>query len=105
LGTLVTMIDTVQFVLLLVIIILTVLLLVLGIQVFFILKELRQTLGKANKVLDNAESITHNITGPISHFSSISSGLKAGSFITAIKIVKGILTKDRDEEDNRHHTK
>ncbi|HQY42433.1 MAG TPA: hypothetical protein PLA14_11695 [Ferruginibacter sp.] len=52
------MIDTVQLILLLVIVVLAVLLVVLGIQVFYILKDLRNTLSKANRVLDNAGSIS-----------------------------------------------
>ena len=47
------MIDPAQTALFLVIIVLTILLLGLGIQVFFILRELRKTVDKANKVLDD----------------------------------------------------
>src|SRR5450759_4508350 len=45
------MIDPAQTALFIVIIVLTVLLVVLGIQVFFILRELRKTITKVNKVL------------------------------------------------------
>ena len=47
------MIDPAQTALFFVIIVLTILLLVLGVQVFFILRGLRQTIDKANKVLDD----------------------------------------------------
>lgn len=60
------MIDTVQAVLLFVIILLAVLFVVLGIQVFFILRELRTTLKKTNKILDEVEELTETVSEPIS---------------------------------------
>jgi len=46
--------DLPQYILIGVIIILTVVLVVLGIQIFFILKESKETLQKVNKILDGA---------------------------------------------------
>ena len=92
------MVDPVQLVLLLVILVLTILLVILGVQVFFILKELRQTISKTNKVLDNADSITENIDAPLSALSSLALGVKASSLITIAKFVKTLLGKSREEE-------
>jgi len=78
------MIDTVQAVLLFVIVLLTVLLTVLGVQVFFILKELRRTLSKANKVLDNTEMITESVSEPLSFLSAFIAGTKSISAISRI---------------------
>ncbi len=86
------MIDPAQAALFLVIIVLTLLLIVLGIQVFFILRELRKTIDKTNKILDDTGSITESVSGPISSFSSIAMGLKAGARIAKI------LNKDK-----KHH--
>ena len=97
------MIDTVQLVLLLVIAILTILLVVLGVQVFFILKDLRKTIGKANKVLDNAGSITDNVSVPIESLSTLASSMKAGSLVTAAKFIRHVLSKDSDSEERKHH--
>lgn len=94
------MIDSVQLVLLLVIVILTILLVVLGVQVFFILKDLRKTIMKANKVLDNAGLITDNISAPVETLSSMVSGLKAGSVLTVAKFIHGFLNKE--EKKNKH---
>ena len=88
------MIDPVQLVLLIVILVLTVLLVVLGIQIFFILKELRQTISKTNKVLDNADSITENIDVPLSALSSLALGVKASSLITIAKFVRNLIGHD-----------
>lgn len=78
------MIDPAQTALFLVIIVLTLLLVILGIQVFFILKELRKTIDKTNKILDDTSAITESVSGPISSFSSIAMGLKAGAKIAKI---------------------
>lgn len=93
------MIDAAQTVLLFVIVILTVLLIVLGVQVFFILKELRRTVLKANKVLDDTSSITESVSRPLSNLSTLSAGLKTGAIIA--KLIKGFRksTKDLDDGD------
>ncbi len=73
------MIDSAQTLLLVVIIILTILLVVLGVQAFFILKEFRKTISKANKVLDHTENITENVSKPVSLLSTLAMGIKTGS--------------------------
>lgn len=87
------MFDPAQILLFLVIIILTILLIVLGIQVFFILKDLRTTIAKANKVLDNTEEITQSVSGPVSSFSSILMGLRTGAKFA------NIVKRFQDEEE------
>lgn len=47
------MIDITQFILGFVIVTLTVLMTIIGVQVFFILREFRRTIQKTNKVLDD----------------------------------------------------
>jgi hypothetical protein len=81
------MTDPAQTVLFLVIIILAVLLVVLGIQVFFILRELKQTITKANKVLDDTGVITESVSKPVSTFSTLISGIKTGATIASL--IKG----------------
>lgn len=60
------MIDTVQLVLLSVIILLAVLFIVLGVQVFLILRELKSALSKTNKILDEVEELTESVSEPLS---------------------------------------
>ena len=93
-----TMIDPAQTALFIVIIVLTILLLVLGIQVFFILRELRQTINKANKVLDDTGVITESVSGPISSLSSMATGIKAGSVIASF-LNRKKSKKRRDDDD------
>lgn len=93
------MVDPVQMILLIVIIILTILLVVLGVQVFFILRELRLTVRKANKVLDNVESITEDIEEPLSAVSSLVLGLKSNTLFTVLNLVKSFLGRDKENKD------
>lgn len=96
------MIDTAQAVLLFVLVVLTTLLLILGVQVFFILRELRNTVSKANKVLDDAGVISESVSGPISTISSLATGVKTGALIAGILKRKSKSGKSRsagNEED------
>lgn len=95
------MVDPVQMVLLLVILVLTILLVILGIQVYYILRELRETIIKTNRVLDNAESITENIDAPISALSSLALGAKASSLLTVAKFVRNLVGRNGREDDRR----
>lgn len=86
--------DIAQVALFVVIIVLAILLLVLGVQVFFILREFRKTVSKTNKVLDNTEIITQSVSAPISSLSGIATGLKTVGPI--ISFFKKIISKDED---------
>lgn len=88
------MIDSVQATLLLVIVVLTVLLIVLGVQVFFVLKDLRTTITKANKILDDTETITESVSEPISFLSALLLGSR--SFQAIAKLLK--MKKGKKEE-------
>lgn len=90
------MTDPAQILLFIVIVVLTILLVVLGIQVFFILRDLRKTIMKANKVLDNTGDITQSVSQPLTSFSSILMGLKAGGTIANI-----IKKATEDKEDKK----
>lgn len=92
--------DSAQVILIVVIVLLAILLIVLGIQVFFILREFRKTVHKANKVLDNTNVITQSVSTPISSLAAITQGLKTGaSFISLFKKIFS------DEKDTRKKIK
>ena len=83
------MIDTVQAVLLFVIVLLTILFVVLGIQVFYILKDLRQTIRRTNNILENAENISTNVTSQIESFSNMFGGASAiGSLASIVSLFR-----------------
>jgi len=91
--------DPAQIALFLVIIVLTILLLVLGVQIFLILKDFRKTIKKANKVLDDTGQITETVSGPLSNLSGLAAGIKTGiSFINLFK--KNKKNHKKEEEDN-----
>ena len=93
------MIDSAQTILFVVIIVLTILLLILGVQVFFILRDLRKTVSKANKVLDNTNVITQSVSAPISSLSSIAMGIKTGS--SFVNLFKRIISRDDDKLEKK----
>ncbi len=90
--------DIAQVALFVVIIVLAILLLALGIQVFFILREFRKTVSKANKVLDNTEVITQSVSAPMSSLSGIVSGIK--SVAPILGLFKRFISKDKENKDS-----
>lgn len=76
--------DTAQILLFVVVIILTLLLVILGFQVFLILKEFKNTVSKVNKVLDDAGTITESVSTPIASISTVISGVKTGISIASL---------------------
>lgn len=95
------MIDPAQTALFLVIIVLTILLLVLGIQVFFILRELRKTVDKANKVLDDTGVITESVSAPIANLSTLATGIKTGAAIAGLFKKKKTAARRRSENEQQ----
>jgi septation ring formation regulator EzrA len=92
--------EPVQIVLLLVIVILTVVLAVLAFQVFLILRDVRKTVEKTNKVLDDAGAITKSIAEPVSSLSSLFMGIKSGiSFANWIKKTYSLIQEHLPHRD------
>ena len=78
------MIDTVQAVLLFVIVLLTILFIVLGIQVFYILKDLRQTLKRTNNILENVEKVSVGVSNSVNSLSSLSNMVGGSTAVTTV---------------------
>ncbi|MBI2613802.1 MAG: hypothetical protein HYW62_03440 [Candidatus Levybacteria bacterium] len=93
--------DSAQIILIVVIILLSVLLFALGVQVFFILREFRKTVSKANKVLDNTNVITQSVSAPISSLSGIATGIKTGA--TFINLFKKIISGDDGKKKKKEN--
>lgn len=68
--------ETTQILLFAVITVLTLLLVGVGVQVFFILRNLQKTLNKVNKILEDANLLTTSVTRPISGMVNFVEGLK-----------------------------
>ena len=72
------MLDSAQGLLIIVVTILTILLVVIGIQVVNILREIKKSLEKVNKMLDDAGVITGSVAETVSGLSSFLEGVKGG---------------------------
>ncbi len=70
--------DTVQFVIIAISIVLATLVVALGVQVWFILKEMRLSLQKINKMLEDFGKVTGSVGEGVSSLSGLVSGMKAG---------------------------
>jgi len=69
------MFDSTQILLIGVVVALTLLLSVIGVQVFFILREVRKSIQKVNKMLDDAGIVSESIAKPIASLSDSITGL------------------------------
>ena len=70
------MIDTTQILLFTVVTSLTVLLIIIGIQLFFILREIRRMLQKTNKMMEDASHVTGSISRSFHEVSGFAEGIK-----------------------------
>lgn len=68
------MVDLTQIILVMVVTAVTVILVIVGIQVFFILKEFRETIRKANKILDDFGTVSESVAKPIASAADILTG-------------------------------
>ncbi len=96
------MVDLVQILLLTIISIITILIVILGIQVFFILSEVRKTVSKTNTILDKAETITDTVKTPLSAISALALSIKSSSFLSIAKFVRNLLDHQKQEKDEKH---
>jgi len=69
------MVEPAQALLIVVVVVLTAILVAVGIQVYFILKEVRQSVKKVNKILDSAQDISESLARPINSLSDSLMGI------------------------------
>ena len=69
--------DPVQLTIISISFILTLLLVILGVQVWLILKEIRTSLTKTNGMLDDAKKVTSTIGDSVAGMAGLASGIKA----------------------------
>ena len=68
-------------------------------QVYYILREVRQTLHRVNKMMDDIESVTNKISNGVTGLSSVAAGLKAGAIVASLfKKFKGKNEESYGEE-------
>lgn len=77
--------DPVQLTIIVISVALTILVIVLGIQVWYILKEMRHSLEKVNKMLDDAGKVSGAVSEGVVGMSGFVNGLKTGlSAVTSL---------------------
>lgn len=82
--------EPAQILLTVVVIVLTIVLVAVGIQVFLILKEVRQSVQKMNKILDDAQEVSHSVAKPISSLSTSLMGISGvGGLVSWLMTRKG----------------
>lgn len=85
--------ETTQIVIAVVSVTLTILIVVLSIQVWYILKEIRLSIHKMNKMLDDAGKVTGSVSESVSEMSGFMNGIKAG-----LKLITSVVHKGETHE-------
>ena len=76
--------DLPQVLLLTAIFIISILLTVIGVQIVILLRDARETLKKADRVIDNLDFLTTSLTHTSSMFSHLSTSLQSGMHIVGL---------------------
>jgi len=87
------MLNPTQILLIIVVSVLTVILAIIGMQIFYILREGRRSIEKVNKMLDDVGSITSSVAKPIINLSS-----SISSFSGITGLLSWIFKKKNKEE-------
>jgi cell shape-determining protein MreC len=90
--------DAAQILIILVVGVLAFVLLILGVQIFFILREFKNTISKVNKVLDDTGVITESVATPVANLSNILTSVKAGAALLKLFQKKHAKVRDSEEE-------
>ena len=79
-----------------VLIIITIVLSVVGVQLFFVLKDLRHTISKVNAAIDGAEAKFTALATPLQSLGGMASGVRAG--IQVFETFTTWLNKDKSSK-------
>lgn len=76
-----------------VLVVITIVLTVVGVQLIFVLQEMRKTIQKINVTIDMAEAKITNIVEPLQRIGGMASGVKTG--IKVFETFVGWLNRDK----------
>lgn len=93
------MIDSTQILLIVVIVALTLLLSIIGIQVFFILREVQKSIQKVNKMLDDAGTISESVVKPIVSLSNSITGASGIAGLLGWLVTRKKKKKEKEERE------
>ena len=88
-----------QILLVVVVLVLTTIMAFVGVEVFLILKEIRQSVRKSNKILDDAGIISESIAKPIAGLSDLAASLQG--LVEFAKKFLGRNTSPKDDQERK----
>ena len=91
------MVDLSQILLVIVITALTILLSAIGIQIVAILRELKKTVEKVNKMLDDAGMVTEAVAHPIAGLGGALDGLRSG--LKAVEVILAFFSQKKKKTE------
>ena len=72
---------------------------VIGVEVFRVLREAREAFKRINKILDDVEVISETVSRPVEGMSSLIAGIKQGSGV--VKLLAKLFKEDNEDEEIR----
>lgn len=93
--------EPAQALLVVVVVVLTAVLVAVGIQVYFILKEVRQSVRKMNKILDSAEEISQSVAKPIGSLSDSLMGISGVGGLVSWLMARKARKTPKEEKHER----
>lgn len=88
--------DLPQILLLTAIFVISIILTIIGVQIITLLRDARETLRKADRVVDNLDFLTTSLTRTSSTFSHLASSLQSGMQI--VGVVSSLLTSSKKKK-------
>jgi hypothetical protein len=85
----------IQTILIFILALLTINLIAVGIYVILVLREFRETLKKANGVLDNVHDVTDAVANPVTTIAGIITGVSQG--VKAVKSISSLMGDTKKE--------
>jgi len=95
--------DVTQIVIIISLVCVTGIIVASGVWLILIFKELKSTIKKTNKILDDTESITSSVARPISSFSEFIMGFKNGFSFSTNYLTKKIIKKTKRQKMNNQN--
>lgn len=93
------MVDIVQIVLVIVVVVITAILSFIGVQTYLILKEVRESVRKTNKILDDAQEISRSVAKPISSLSDVITGASGLTSLLGWFLGRKHAASDKEEDE------
>ena len=85
----------IQIILIVILAILTINLIAVGVYVILVLRDFRETVKKANEVLDNVHQVTDIVANPSTTIAGIIAGVTKG--VRAVRAISSLVEKDEEE--------